>query len=212
MNVTRGIQPSSAPLGSSYGNVLERVVGVAPAPLLPGENEVDYATIAGRFIRASGPQDAIEELLIRDAIDSTWEIFRLRRLMAGMLRAASSVGVRNLLLKMECDGRDPLGCPFDFAAKWARGDRVARKKLENFLNTAGLGMDDVMAEALSSVIERFEKLDRMLVSVEARRNNALREIDRHREALGVAVRRSIGEIEDAEFRDVETGEVGAGAQ
>jgi hypothetical protein len=150
-------------------------------------------------------------LLVRGLIDLSWEIDRYRRLKAGMLRAASSVGVRNLLLKMECDGRGPLGCPFDFAAKWARGDGVARKKLENFLKTAGLGMDDVMAEALASVIERFEKLGRMLASAEARWNNTLREIDRHREALGVAVRSSIGEIEDAEFRDVETAEGASGA-
>jgi hypothetical protein len=46
----------------------------------------------------------------------------------------------------------------------------------------------------------------MLARAEARRNNALREIDRHRDALGSGVRRSIQEIEDAEFRDVETGE------
>ena len=52
----------------------------------------------------------------------------------------------------------------------------------------------------------------MLASAEARRNNALREIDRHRDALGGGVRRSIEEIEDADFRDVETGEAAAGAK
>jgi len=202
----------SAPVKLTNVDVRACVAGVAPEPRLPGENETDYANLSAGILAAAEPQDFIEVLLVRGLIDLSWEIFRHRRLMAGMLRAASSVGVRNLLLKMECDGRDPLGCPFDFAAKWASGDRVARKKLENFLKTAGLGMDDVMAEALSSVIERVEKLDRMLASAEARRNNALREIDRHREALGVAVRRSIGEVEDAEFHDVETGEVAAGAE
>ena len=52
----------------------------------------------------------------------------------------------------------------------------------------------------------------MLASAEARRNNALREVDRHRDALGGGVRRSIGEIEDAEFQDVETGEAAAAAE
>jgi hypothetical protein len=51
----------------------------------------------------------------------------------------------------------------------------------------------------------------MLASAEARRNNALREIDRHREALGGAVRQAIDEVQDAEFRDVDTGEVGGAA-
>jgi hypothetical protein len=52
----------------------------------------------------------------------------------------------------------------------------------------------------------------MLASAEARRNNALREIDRHRETLGAALRRAVDEIEDAEFQDVETGEAGSGAR
>ena len=56
-------------------------------------------------------------------------------------------------------------------------------------------------------IDFFERFDRMLASAEARRNNALREIDRHRSALSAAVRQVVDEVEDAEFRDVETGEV-----
>ena len=38
---------------------------------------------------------------------------------------------------------------------------------------------------------------------EAPRNNALREIDRHRSTCAAAVRQTLDEIEDAEFRDVE---------
>ena len=57
----------------------------------------------------------------------------------------------------------------------------------------------------------FERFDRILASSEARRNNALREIDRHRAALGGAVRQAIDEVQDAEFRDVDTGEIGGAA-
>jgi hypothetical protein len=55
-------------------------------------------------------------------------------------------------------------------------------------------------------LDVFERIDRMLASAEARRNNALREIDRHREAAGAAARRALDQVEDVEFRDVETGE------
>jgi hypothetical protein len=58
-----------------------------------------------------------------------------------------------------------------------------------------------------SKIDVVERIDRTLASAEARRGNALREIDRHREAAGAATRKAIGEVEDVEFRDVETGEV-----
>ena len=50
----------------------------------------------------------------------------------------------------------------------------------------------------------------MLASLEARRNNALREIDRHRAALGGVVRQSIEETEDVDFSDVETGQATIG--
>jgi hypothetical protein len=86
----------------------------------------------------------------------------------------------------------------------------ARKRFDEILKKVGLGMDDVMAEALSSKIDTFERIDRMVASAEARRNNALREIDRHRSALGAAVRQVIDDVEDAEFRDVETSEVRGG--
>ena len=72
-------------------------------------------------------------------------------------------------------------------------------------------MEDVMAETLESKIDSFERFDRMLASSEARRNNALREIERHRAALGAAVRQAIDEVQDVEFRDVDTGEVGGAA-
>ena len=64
------------------------MIAIAPAPLLPGEKEADYAAIAGRIVGVSRPKDAIEEFLIRDVIDLTWEVLRLRRVKAGILRAS----------------------------------------------------------------------------------------------------------------------------
>ena len=80
------------------------------------------------------------------------------------------------------------------------------------LNEAGLAIDEVTAKTLECKLDSFERLDRMLASAEARRNNALREIDRHRDALGAAVRSSIDEPQDVEFQDVETGQTGRRAQ
>ena len=83
------------------------------------------------------------------------------------------------------------------------------EKVAAALQKAQLTMEDVMAETLEGKINSFERFDRLLASSEARRNNALREIERHRSALGAAVRQAVDdEIQDAEFRDVDTGEVG----
>ena len=72
------------------------------------------------------------------------------------------------------------------------------------LDKARLSIDDVTARTLEYKLDSLERLDRMLASAEARRNNALHEIDCHRSALGAAVRQAV-EVEDVEFRDVETG-------
>jgi hypothetical protein len=72
-------------------------------------------------------------------------------------------------------------------------------------------MEDVMAETLEGKIDSFERFDRLLASSEARRNNARQEIERHRAALGAAMRQAMDEIPDAEFRDIDTGEVGGAA-
>jgi hypothetical protein len=197
---------------SAVSDVLDRVVTIAPAPLLPGEKQADYSDVAVRVVRAANPRDAIEEFLIRDVIDLTWEILRLRRLKSGILKASMSVGVGEILNGL---GHGPRSGPFyarELGEKWAAGDKGARKEVEAVLAKAGLTIDEATAKTLERKLDSFERLDRILASAEARRNNALREIDRHRTALGGGVRRSIEEIEDAEFRDVEAGEAGAVAK
>ena len=99
----------------------------------------------------------------------------------------------------------------ELAANWVAGKKAAQKTVAGALQKAQLTMEDVMAETLEGKIDSYERFDRLLVSSEARRNNALREIDRHRAALGAAVRQAIDEVQDGEFRDVDTGEVGGAA-
>ena len=190
-------------VGSSAAVVLDRVIAIAPPPLLPGEKEAAYTSIACRIAGASGPRDAIEEILIRDVIDLTWEVLRLRRIKAGILKASMGEGVRQVLSDVGISFHEnrPIG------EKWAAGDESARQKVDAVLARAGLALDEVTAKTLEIKIDVFERLDRMLASAEARRNNALREIDRHREAAGASTRLAIDEVEDAEFRDVDTGQL-----
>jgi hypothetical protein len=185
--------------------MLRRVLRIVPPPLLPGEAEDDYNEVASRFLEIARPRDAIEEFLTRDCIDLTWEIFRLRRMKAALLRSSASNGVRIVLStigRIEPSLSTLLSGP-DFAQEWAKGDASKRREFSEILKKAGLTMDDVMAEALAAQIDSFERFDRMLASAEARRNNALREIDRHRETLGAAARRAVEEVQDAEFQVVD---------
>ena len=70
--------PLSIAAKSPDANVLDRVIGIARAPLLPGETEADYLGLARRVVEFSQPKDPIEEFLTRDVVDLTWEVLRLR--------------------------------------------------------------------------------------------------------------------------------------
>jgi hypothetical protein len=192
---------------SAGSDVLDRVVGIAPAPLLPGEQEAEYATHVARIVALAKPRDAIEDLLTRDVIYLSWEVLRLRRLKAGLLRVAIGSGISAVMYRLGYE-EESAG---ELAANWAAGKKAAQKEVAAALQRAQLTMEDVIAETLEGKIDSFERIDRMLASSEGRRNNALREIERHRAALGAVMRQAIDEVQDAEFRDVDTGEVGGAA-
>ena len=209
MNVMQNGSPppqlSPAP-AQPLSDVLERVLGVAAPPLTPGENEGQYASLAARIVAGARPRDAIEELLTRDVIDLTWEILRLRRVKAGIMNASMHQGVESIMDRL---GYVDTG---DSAKKWAAGDKQLRKEVTRALAAAGLSMDEVTAITLERKLDSFERIERLLSGVEVRRNNALREIDRHRSAYGAAVRQTLDEVEDVEFRDIESGEVAGGTK
>jgi hypothetical protein len=110
---------------------LDRVIGIAPSSLLPGESEADYMGVATRVVAVAKPRGAIEEFLSRDVVDLTWEILRLRRMNAGLLRARASKGVGRILSTI-AEKDEFSGALFagpDFAQKWASGDASTRREL-----------------------------------------------------------------------------------
>src|SRR5271170_3423921 len=117
---------ASSSVAQSAGlDIVQRIIGIAPAPLLPTEAEADYLGVAARIVAVAQPKDPIEEFLTRDVVDLTWEIFRSRRLKGGLLRAAVSKGVHRILSTIGY-GRDQwsLGneARDNFAAEWASGN------------------------------------------------------------------------------------------
>src|SRR5271165_2749488 len=118
---------------SSNAECVSRVVEIAPAPLLPGEQEADYANLIARIIAVAQPRDAIEEFLTRDVIDLTWEILRLRRLKAGLLRASIGSGVRRVMESLGYDEREGYGSARKLAGLWAAGEKRAQKEVAGAL-------------------------------------------------------------------------------
>jgi hypothetical protein len=104
----------------------------------------------------------------------------------------------------------------DDIRRWARADKAqelvqgylrrepdAVTLVDELLADAGRGMDSFMTGVLGDRIDEIERIDRLTAIAEARRNAALREIDRRGAVLGETLRRSVREIENDDFADGE---------
>ena len=146
-----------------------------------------------RVCQALRPSDIIEQIWIRDVVDLVWEVFRLRRLRANLMAAAAYQGMLQIL--------EPLfDAPGSFAKSWARREESAVQRVEAALAKAGLTMDAVAAASFSARIGDFERLDRLMTAAEGRRNAALHELERHRAGFALRLRRTLQDVEDAEFK------------
>ena len=92
----------------------------------------------------------------------------------------------------------------ELVQEYVRREPGAVTLVHELLTAAGVSMDAFIADALSKKLDYIERIDRLTTIAESRRNGALREIDRRRAVLGETLRRSVQEIEDGEFKVIET--------
>ena len=190
-------QVKSAPVASVDISELDDLLG--PAPLLPNESIVDYEGLKARLRAKIVPRDVIEEIWLRDILDLQWEVLRMRRLKARLLSNSSPAGLESLLHR-----RVLYSDVSKLVEAWARADKSDIKEIQQLLKSRGLSMDDVDAHSLLKQLAPLEKIDRMITQAEARRNNALREIERSREAVARRARFALSE-EDGSATSVEAG-------
>jgi hypothetical protein len=86
---------------------------------------------------------------------------------------------------------------------YARREPDATKLITELLAGAGVSIASLFADTLSEKLDAIERIDRLTTIAETRRNAALREIDRRRAMFGETVRRTVQQVEDAEFRAIE---------
>ena len=70
------------------------------------------------------------------------------------------------------------------------------------LAATGRTVESMTADAFLANSESFDRIDRMIAKAEARRNAALRELERRRSSMAQALRRVSDDVVDAEFVDV----------
>ncbi len=143
-----------------------------------------------------GPLDFLEEIWVNDVVNLVWEELRLRRLRAAFFHSGTHQRLSKLLTSP-----DP-SVARKILANWALHEPDAVAEVDAALAVSGMTIDEVMAEMLAENIDQVERIDRMLAGAEARRNIALREIDRHRATLAQALRQAVDAVEDAEFKEL----------
>jgi hypothetical protein len=184
-----------------------------PAPILPEEDSAAYNALLECVVAAVKPIGMIEEILVRDVVDLTWEIFRWRRTRTDLVTQATAAALRAKLSRIESTRPELIETLGDLVQastsvqklvhKWIRKDPAAVRRINKLLTSANTTMASVTAEATIAKLDVIERIDQLVTTAEARRALALREIDRHRLALAQALRDTINEIENAEFMTVD---------
>ena len=173
---------------------------LGPPPLLDGEDAGAYDALYGHIRTAVAPRDVLEEIWARDVIDNLWETLRLRRLKVSFMRASAHEGVARLL------GPRTTILERGLVGRWAGRERAAINKVDGLLKQAGLDQEAIAAQTLALKLDTIERIERMIMQTEGRRNMMLREIDRHRDVLAQRLRQAATEIEDAEFEEIPSAE------
>jgi hypothetical protein len=153
------------------------------APLIPGEDALAYEALLKRVMKAVPPTDVFEEIWVREMVIITWDSLRWIRLKARMFHIYARARIAAVLTKSTADD--------DLLKRWARGETKASEEVDHRLAAEGLAMEDLMADAFFANLAAVERIDRLLASVEARRNTTYREIHRHRDLFGNTLRRAM---------------------
>lgn len=145
-----------------------------PPPLIPGEDPRGYDALLKQLTNAVRPKDVFEKIWVRDLADLTLETYRLRRLRDAVFQTYAHNRVSEILGNSGAD---------ELPRNWARGDPKALEEVNSRLAALGLTIDSLMADALAANLPVLAPVDRMLAGAEARRNQILRELERHRDSI-----------------------------
>ncbi len=185
-------------------------------PLAYDDDEKAYDDLRRRVLNSAKPRDFLEELLLRDVVDESWEILRMRRVKGILLseikitpfleKVFSTATARETILQVASKRDDDPKAAEEYNALWATitdSSNFTQKDLTVNNNSTAL--------EIVKNIEHIERIDRLIASAATRRNNALHEIERHRVGLGAAIRLATAEIEEAEFTEVDKRETVLGS-
>jgi hypothetical protein len=186
----RGRPPKSAKVHSNAKENFSLEQFLGPCPLLHGEDEQGYQVLYDRFREEVEPHDLIDELYIRDVVDQTWEIQRLRKIRLGLMRNGQAQAVKQIT-------------DYDSSLSMDQRDLV-RSKLKSSLDSAleclqklGIALSDINARAFKNESGMLFQTDQSIIRLEMRRNYTLREIERRKAAFAKKIIQVVNAVEES---------------
>jgi hypothetical protein len=169
-----------------------------PPPLFDGEDPEIYDQLLKEISTTVTPADIFEDIWVRDVVDLTIEVLRLRRLKVNLMMTNAYKGLTETLSPLV--GRMQAET---LAEGWAARKSDVVEEVNKTLASAGLSTDSILAQTFCLKVNDIERIEHMMALAEMRRNSTLREIDRHRQTLGQRLRRVAQQLEDGQFRVIE---------
>ena len=168
-------------------------------PLLITESAEEFDALRDAFEREIKPQGIIEQMYVHDTSSIVWEILRLRRCKVVIINSAFRRALEDLLKQFL---RQPGQYEYQvedeaqtLAQSWFTVQE-AKKQVSEILSRFDLDESAIEAEAIRKSSADLELLDRMLTSLESRRNKALACVAEYRASLGYQLRESADRIID----------------
>ena len=169
------------------------------SPLLITETADEFEALRDAFEREIKPRGIIEQMYVHDICSIVWEILRLRRCKVVIIYSAFRSALEDLLKQLlrqpgqsEYDVRDEA----QDLAHACFTDKGAKKLVSEILSRFDLDESAIEAEAIRRSSAELELLERMLTSLESRRDKALGCVAEYRASLAHQLRESADRILD----------------
>lgn len=173
-------------------------------PLLPGEDSDQYETLLRSIVHQIRPGDVIEAIWVKNITDLIWEASRIRRWRRQILVQAQLQAAEDLI-RPALQNADPMGLnqfmtpsANSLAAGWMAGDVEQQAQVDGLLRDRGLTAENVAAHGFLLNLPSVERIDRLALLADQRRDALLREIERKREGFGQLARKVAADILEIE--------------
>ncbi len=173
-------------------NLIKLLLG---PPVLSTENPHRYWELFEQFAAAIAPNSVVEWIWLKDIVDLTWEIARLRRYRMMWIEFERS-GANLLMEQARQHADDP---------KFLQNPDLypmTAEAIEERRNWRPFVTEPHSALLLHENLETYEAFEKLLKSAELRRDRILRELDARRERIAPLLRKKSDEVIDAGADDV----------